>query len=687
MCLSSEETCTLDLGGLHVYTRSAQIEPGGRVIGGTLSQVTGGGAIVLDHPTAGQVLPFTSPDDWTFFGRAGQAVTVSVDPGSGGPASPVAPTLDYVRIQLQDEKCHDIANSASSITVGAVVTIPGAQLPADGVYHVRVAPPADHASSAGNYTITVWNATTRDNPLPLDETQFGQIESSYRVDHWNFSAQANQQVQFTLLSASSPAIQFRLDGPGGVTVFSAQTTSVGPLTLPSSGTYTLTVSASANQVGSYAFRLDPLMISDLTLGVPASGTIAGSGEAQLFRVRVTDPAGLLVTLTDSAATDRNELYVKFGAPPTRSDFQVASDGPAGPGGSVLIPTAQPGDWYILLYSDSAPTPGAFTLLAATSGLVLTSITPDHYSEVGSLSIVPPEGAPYSQAVTMTLTGRGFDAATTVQFIAADGTIYPAGAVRFDLPTQLTATIFFGLMPPGTYTVRVSRPTANRPPVDLPGAFRVTSTEPGLALGLLDYGFHTDLIVPDSIGYHQPAVIEIDFHNTRDEAIQTPLLILKANQMQKDGTERSAAIMTLDPTLVTQGLWSNTLPPGFSSAITILPGGKFPGVLQPGVSGHVLVYYAGWVKPWDLDYPPISFELDSVGLSSEVFESNPLTDAARPDGIAPDAWAKFSQVYFNDFLTDHSVIRVILATRRRRTEFTRRGWASRSPTWTSFFPSI
>ena len=72
---------TLDLGSLHLYTRTTQIN--GIVIG-TISLVPDSGPILYDTPTSGNIATVGQVDEWTFFGRAGRAVTVIGNPGTTG---------------------------------------------------------------------------------------------------------------------------------------------------------------------------------------------------------------------------------------------------------------------------------------------------------------------------------------------------------------------------------------------------------------------------------------------------------------------------------------------------------------------------------------------------------------------------------------------------------------------------
>jgi hypothetical protein len=81
---------TLDLNAYHVYARAAQID--GTVINGSISLLGDGGAIQLGSSVPGSLTSATQVDDWTFYGRAGQAVTVTVNTGAGSSIVPLQPT-------------------------------------------------------------------------------------------------------------------------------------------------------------------------------------------------------------------------------------------------------------------------------------------------------------------------------------------------------------------------------------------------------------------------------------------------------------------------------------------------------------------------------------------------------------------------------------------------------------------
>jgi RHS repeat-associated protein len=601
---------TLDLNGLHVYARTTQIN--GTIVGGTIAAVADGGAVALDVPTPGTISPAGDFDDWTFFGRAGQAVTVTVGTGGAGALPPLQPYLNYAQVTLLDPSGNVLA-TANSTTTGADVTLAGVRLPADGTYHIKVQAPSAQANSTGNYVLTAYDASPRVFPANLNQVETGALDTPYRIDKWTFTAAAGQLVKSDLINAANAGIQFDLTGPNGFTGFSGLTGNSGVITLPTAGTYTLTVHGGPNQTGAYAFRLEDQTITDLTLGTPYDGTISGNAQAQLFRLNVPQAGQLQITLTDPASADRNELYVSLGTVPTRGTFQSHHIGLSENNQRQSIPAAAPGTYYILIYTTYAPNPGPFTLTATEASVYLTGATPDHAGTAAD--------------ATLTLTGLGFDSTATVSLVSSGNTVYPASKVSLDLPTQLTATFAAGTVPAGVYSVKV---TEGGNSATLANAFTVVAG--GQAV------FNTKLVVPSSLGYHIASVIHIQYSNTGDVAMPAPLLVLTPTQTHSNGTTTTGAFLTLDPSLVTQGFWTSAVPNGFSHTIALLASGATPGVLQPGETVDIPVHYAGWQQPWDFSYPSFNCTLKETGADDPTpVDWNTLAQNIPSPGVEPVAW--------------------------------------------------
>ncbi len=90
-----------------------------------------------------------------------------------------------------------------------------------------------------------------------------------------------------------------------------------------------------------------------------------------------------------------------------------------------------------------------------------------------------------------------------------------------------------------------------------------------------------------------------------------------------------------------GQWTSAFPEGYSSTAEILASGKVPGVLGPGESETVPVYYAGMLEPWVNFYGPKQFEFDIRIF--DTTDNDPanwasIQSALQPAGISNAAWA-------------------------------------------------
>ena len=401
---------------------------------------------------------------------------------------------------------------------------------------------------------------------------------------------------------------FSLTGPGG-TVFANLQANSGPVTLPSSGTYVLTVEGNGGQGGAYAFELQQTSVNTLTLGMPYHGTLAGSGQAQLFSVDVPATQALLVTLEDSSPADVNQIYAKLGSPPTQSNYGYAFSDGVSANQQLLVPSAAPGTWYILVYSVSVPAASAFTLSASGEPVTLTTIAPTE-SATGSTA-------------TLTLTGSGFTSASSVELVSAGNTIFNASSVTLDTFAQLSATLNLSAVPRGTYSVVVTNSGGDD--ATLAGAFTVTAAG--------EAHFEYQLILPSVMGRHISSTIYVDYSNTGSVAMPAPLLVLQSTYADEK------PLFTLNPALVVSGYWTSALPEGYSNSVEILASGtEVPGWLEPGESISVPVYYAGMQQPWPTE-PKFGFAIDYYTVhDTTALDWSSLETSLQPSGISSSAWS-------------------------------------------------
>src|SRR5262249_10701938 len=97
--------------------------------------------------------------------------------------------------------------------------------------------------------------------------------------------------------------------------------------------------------------------------------------------------------------------------------------------------------------------------------------------------------------------------------------------------------------------------------------------------------------------------------------------------------------TLDPSRVVSGFWTSALPTGYSHTIQILASGRVPGILEPGESVTVPVYYAGMERPWNFNESAFKFDIRVFNsIDSDPINWNGLQNSLQPASISPAAWA-------------------------------------------------
>ncbi len=106
---------TLDLGGLNLYARI--IQGSGTILGGQVVQTPDGGAITLGSTTPGVIAVAREVDEWEFFGRAGQAITIVVDPGRSGSSIP-SPWLEHPKWNCSTHRARFLPRAQVGASVG-----------------------------------------------------------------------------------------------------------------------------------------------------------------------------------------------------------------------------------------------------------------------------------------------------------------------------------------------------------------------------------------------------------------------------------------------------------------------------------------------------------------------------------------------------------------------------------------
>ena len=423
--------------------------------------------------------------------------------------------------------------------------------------------------------VPVPEITYKQRALVLNQDRLGYLGSTLNGDRWVFAANAGNEIRFDL-GQTFGAVRFRLKGPQGWIGFDDLSVDSGTLTLPHSGRYELEATLRAGLTGTYSFRMDQATFTTLTIGQSYAGQIAGTGFAQMFQVEVPFDGVLATTLDNAHNSDNIEIYLRRGAPPTRNTYDVRRTKP-GADHSLWLPEARAGTWYVLIYADYAPVPGAFTILMENPPVLALAITPT--------------AQPNFEPTWIAIKGGGFDATTTVEFIGLDGMSRTPTDTEFVSSTSLQVLLDLGTWKPDNYRVVVHKGVFTH---ELSTPFAVTR-EP--------YKLETKLIVPSQVGFNIPIrqTIWIEYTNSGRIPLPAPLLKL---------TGSNGARLTDDETLAVPKRGFGTIP-NVSSTVQVMGLGKsdMPWLLMPGETNRIPVYYLGLSEAGS--YPDVTFRLESL----------------------------------------------------------------------------
>ncbi len=349
-------------------------------------------------------------------------------------------------------------------------------------------------------------------------------------------------------------------------------------------------------------------IPELENGVSQVVDYAAGPVEQYFRMTANDGKNLVLDFQPDATG--LEVYVRYGGLPERGTYDYRATS-----GKLTIPSATDGNWYVLVYGNMSQ-PGQYAVEYATASVAVTGVSPSRFSTLDDVSLI--------------LTGAGFAGSLTVVLVDTDGTAFAADTVQVDSWTQAAASFSAGSIPAGSYNLRV---TCGSDTDELSNTVEIVAGGKPK--------FETNLILPARFGYHYLATVYVEYRNVGDAPMPAPLLVVTASQDNQNtpGAIRNGAIMTLDATRRSSGFWTSAMPEGFSNSVQFLASGENPGMLQPGESGRVPVYYAGWQKPWAIpEYPPIEWRVGVLDADDQTpVNWTGFKEDMRPDHIPADAW--------------------------------------------------
>jgi hypothetical protein len=351
---------------------------------------------------------------------------------------------------------------------------------------------------------------------------------------------------------------------------------------------------------SSAFRLG---VPALTLGTAQTDVFAQNGQARYYRVAVDAGASLFVTLNDANDQGANELYIKYGAVPTRTDFDAKYSRPLAADQQVRIPDTQAGTYYVLAYGAGVPdAPGTFSLTASLMDFSLAGLSPITGGNVGN--------------VTVSIRGAQFSEDILPVLVAPSGARYFGGDLYWVDSGQFYATFNLAGAAVGAYDLRLERPD---------GVFAeaqdIFQVQAGTGADLF-----AELVLPGAVRAGRQFTIDIVYGNRGDTDMISPLLTLYGPANQSFG-------LTADQV---DGVGTLRLL-GYSASGPA-------GILQPGDTERITLYATASNTPGMQDYRLTSQSVDPLNPSVELIDWAALESQYRPPFATDATWGPIWETF-------------------------------------------
>jgi len=349
----------------------------------------------------------------------------------------------------------------------------------------------------------------------------------------------------------------------------------------------------------------PLDVRPLTVdGAPVGGVLSAADTTDYYALEAESGRSYQILLDGLPAGAKGQFFVSYEAMPTRLDYDHRSS-PDAMGRPQLALTANPGGtYYISVFAEDVTGDPIYNISATEANVIVSSITPDRHG--------------VDRQCMMTITGAGFTPETVVEFVASDSSVRVPEQLRVLSPTTIVAVLGTPNWPEDVYDVVVSKPGVL--PWQAADAFAVNSGAGN---------FEAHLIIPGNMDRLWRRTIWIEYANTGDSSMGAPLLTLHGDDN---------AMLTLDPSV--PATLTDTFPPGISDTVQVMArgSGATPGILQPGDTGRIPVYFIGLKLPWDMFDGTIDFDLDYLSAAqTAVIDWATLKEDMQPAWIQDDAW--------------------------------------------------
>jgi hypothetical protein len=380
-------------------------------------------------------------------------------------------------------------------------------------------------------------------------------------------------------------------GPGGTTT--GTFTGVLPNVLP--GSYSFVVVPDAHHLVTNGTNIDgesaattSVTVTALAVGAPLNGTVA-SGTGALYEVTTTTDAPFHIALSTSA-TAVNELYVEYGAVPTRGSGDYAANTPGLADQDVDIADAKPGTYFVLVYANAiAHSPESFTLDAEPLSVGLSGVSPNSIGNAGS--------------TTLQITGSLFERSAVFELVTPGGQVLYSTQQQFQDQQTAYATFDLTGQAPGAYVVQVLQ---DGDTTGLTGMLTVTAGGGGkITANVYGPAFVRPGIVTDfTLGYY----------NSGNTDAGAPIIVVNSVGGQQFGGP------------------PHNFPDGSNPFEVFGLGPTMPGILRPGEGGTVTLDFLP-----DGNQPQFTISVFTTADTDDTIWGN-LEPIARPLGLSDAQWS-------------------------------------------------
>ncbi|MGD0656237.1 MAG: CARDB domain-containing protein, partial [Thermoguttaceae bacterium] len=325
----------------------------------------------------------------------------------------------------------------------------------------------------------------------------------------------------------------------------------------------------------------------LTSGVPVTATIQNNQDLY-FRINTVAGQDWLLK-ADFTKSSEAEFYVRYGAPPTRSQFDAVYDNLSDLHQELSISGAHDGSYYVLVHGRQGAGSGApLTITAEQLVFAVRQVTPASGSNLGQTTVV--------------ISGAKFTPAATVALVGAGSTVRNAAKVWWKDSNTLWATFDLTGLATGQYDVRL---VDGSNAAIAAGAFTVTNGPVG--------NFESSVTAPGTIRIGRDGIVTFSYSNSGQTDLAAPIIMLSATNALLEGASETTFTNSVEQFLA------------------INPDGP-AGILPPGASGRVSFTF----HPTNNQH--IHFSTRVMTPSDATLDWASEADASRPSSIAPDAWA-------------------------------------------------